>query len=104
VHFTTHEGDLWRRLELFDYTQRSFREAMTAELSPSSLLLKELMFAVNKVNYNQSNDINALAGIGMCLECPLLVWLMTRVLSADDVCMRLPTAAFPFIQCPCALS
>jgi len=57
-------GDLWRHLGLHTYTQQSFKEAMASKLSPSSKLLSELMFAVNKVNYNQSNDVNALAGIG----------------------------------------
>jgi hypothetical protein len=49
---------------LFEYTQQSFRAVMSAQLSPFSLLQQELMFAVNKVNYNQGNDINALAGLG----------------------------------------
>mmetsp|Transcript_1783 Transcript_1783/g.3361 ORF Transcript_1783/g.3361 Transcript_1783/m.3361 type:complete len:458 (+) Transcript_1783:267-1640(+) len=63
-------GDLWRHLGLHTYTQQSFKEAMASKLSPSSKLLSELMFAVNKVNYNQSNDVNALAGI--VSMCPLV--------------------------------
>ncbi len=30
----------------------------------SPKLVDEFLFAVNKVNYNQSNEINALAGMG----------------------------------------
>ncbi len=36
---------------------------MKTKLS-SPALIDEFLFAVNKVNYNQSNEINALAGMG----------------------------------------
>jgi len=60
-------ADLWKHLGLFEYTQKSFKDEMCSRLSSNSKLLSELMFAVNKVNYNQSNNINALAGlVSMC--------------------------------------
>jgi hypothetical protein len=59
--------ELWSRLGLEELTTRSFEEEMASRLSSSSsatALIQELLFAVNKVNYNQTNRINALAGMG----------------------------------------
>jgi phytoene dehydrogenase-like protein len=56
---------LWKHVGLYEYTQHSFHDIMSDIIPPSSLLTKELMFAVNKVNYNQTNDISGLAGLGV---------------------------------------
>lgn len=85
-------GDLWRHLGLYTYTQQSFKEAMALKLSPSSKLLSELMFAVNKVNYNQGNNINALAGIG---ETSRLLY------SSALICRRREASVSFFYYCYC---
>jgi hypothetical protein len=59
--------ELWSRLGLKELTQRSFEEEMSSRLSSSAsarALVQEMLFAVNKVNYNQTNAINGLAGMG----------------------------------------
>lgn len=58
-------AELWDKLGLKDLTQKTFEEEMSVRFSPNGIpLLQEMLFAVNKVNYNQSNSINALAGMG----------------------------------------
>jgi hypothetical protein len=59
--------ELWSMVGLKDLTQISFSEEMTSRLSSSpsgKALVQEMLYAVNRVNYNQSNSINALAGMG----------------------------------------
>lgn len=55
---------------------------MTSKLSKSSqpnLLLQEMLYAVNKVNYNQSNQINALAGMGKLLYSYLFLYHFLQI-------------------------
>lgn len=39
-------------------------KSILPEVSSSDLLINELLYAINKVNYNQTDNINALAGMG----------------------------------------
>lgn len=67
--FSTPE-ELWKHCGLYDYSQKKFEDVMNETLSKDSFLLKELLYSVNAVNYNQSNDINGLAGL--VSMCPLV--------------------------------
>lgn len=55
--------ELWRSLNLHDYTSVSFNQLMSENLSKNALLTTELLSAINRVNYNQTNELNALAGL-----------------------------------------
>ena len=59
-----HPKDLWKHLQLYEYTQQSFLHLIGKKLSTNSLLTSELLNSVNRVNYNQTNELNALAGLG----------------------------------------
>jgi hypothetical protein len=61
---------LWQYSGLYEYTQRTFKDVMSECIPTTSMLLKELLYACNKVNYNQDNDINGLAGLG--IHCNIL--------------------------------
>ena len=62
---------LWSYIGLLHPAQQTFSDHMRRVLNaPDALLLHELMHSVNKVNYNQGNDINALAGLVSL--CPLV--------------------------------
>ena len=62
---------LWSHIGLLQPAQQTFADYMKRVLkAPDSLLLHELLHSVNKVNYNQGNDINALAGLVSL--CPLV--------------------------------
>ena len=62
---TVYIADLWGSVGLRYATQTRFDDIMATKLSPNSLLQKELMFAINRVNYNQNKSLNYLAGTGM---------------------------------------
>lgn len=62
-----HPADLWKSLNLLHLTETTFQQFSDTKLSKNSLLASELLAAVNRVNYNQGNQINALAGlVSMC--------------------------------------
>lgn len=62
---------LWSYIGLLHPAQQTFSDHMRRVLNaPDSPLLHELLHSVNKVNYNQGNDINALAGLVSL--CPLV--------------------------------
>lgn len=64
MFFETPE-ELWEKIGLKELTQKTFQEEMASRFSPAgTTLIQEMLYAVNKVNYNQSNAINALAGMG----------------------------------------
>jgi hypothetical protein len=65
-------ADLWKSVGLLEATQQHFDTTVAKVLSPNSLLQKELMFAVNRVNYNQNASMNYLAGMGRSLLVTLL--------------------------------
>lgn len=61
-------SELLEALQLNELVNCRFDDYMKRTLfrGSSSKMLPELLFAVNKVNYNQGNEINALAGLGGC--------------------------------------
>uniref|UniRef100_A0A7S0DX81 Prenylcysteine lyase domain-containing protein n=1 Tax=Hanusia phi TaxID=3032 RepID=A0A7S0DX81_9CRYP len=61
--------ELWSALGLFHLTQETLGEELRLH-GLSDKLLRELVGAVNRVNYNQNNSLNALAG--MVSLCPLV--------------------------------
>lgn len=56
---------LWKELDLYDLTQVTMRDYMTQQgvAAPDSLIIKEVVGSINRVNYNQNNGLNALAGV-----------------------------------------
>lgn len=89
ISFETPE-ELWNHLGLKELTQKSFQEEMSSKLSKKSssgsLLIREMLFAVNKVNYNQSNDINALAGMGESFSFLLFSWTFLNLSAIVSMC------------------
>jgi hypothetical protein len=64
-YFFETPSELLHYCGLSDYVEERFDSLMKRSLRGNGLMLPELMFAVNKVNYNQGNNINALAGLGV---------------------------------------
>uniref|UniRef100_A0A7S3K3V0 Prenylcysteine lyase domain-containing protein n=1 Tax=Aureoumbra lagunensis TaxID=44058 RepID=A0A7S3K3V0_9STRA len=63
--------ELWQALGLWNYTLQSFdsflRHEKLVQNRGAERLIDELTFAMNRVNYNQGNEINALTGsVSMC--------------------------------------
>jgi prenylcysteine oxidase/farnesylcysteine lyase len=61
--------DLWEAVGLYNLTQTTIESYLTAQ-GLSRRILGELVAAVNRVNYNQNNQLNALAGVVSL--CPLV--------------------------------
>ena len=61
-------AELLHHCGLGDYVEERFDSLIKRSLRGNGLMLPELMFAANKVNYNQGNSINALAGLGMYMH------------------------------------
>ena len=61
---------LWQALDLWNATFLSFEAHLTSKLPKTKgaqRFIRELAYAVNRVNYNQGNDINALTGsVSLC--------------------------------------
>ena len=64
-----HPADLLEAVGLFNLTQTTI-EAYLSDQGLSQRILGELVAAVNRVNYNQDNQLNALAGVVSL--CPLV--------------------------------
>ena len=61
--------DLWKAVGLYELTQTSVATYLRGE-GLSQRIISELVAAVNRVNYNQGNTLNALAGVVSL--CPLV--------------------------------
>ncbi|CAM9340392.1 unnamed protein product, partial [Phaeothamnion confervicola] len=59
--------ELWAAVGLLSLTRRNLSEHLREALGGPTRLEDELVFAINKCNYNQGNELNALAGVvGLC--------------------------------------
>ncbi|KAG5178450.1 Prenylcysteine lyase-domain-containing protein [Tribonema minus] len=56
-------AELWSKIGLNDYVNMTIADHLWSAVGEHTLLERELVYAVNRVNYNQDNDLNALAGL-----------------------------------------
>lgn len=73
-----HSADLWKAVNLHGLTEISFQQFADTQLSKESRLASEFLAGVNRVNYNQGNEINALAGL--VSMCPMVTGTVRAVL------------------------
>ncbi|CAM9897021.1 unnamed protein product, partial [Chrysoparadoxa australica] len=67
--FTTPE-ELWGAVGLQELTTMNITEHLSTRLGPGARVVNEIVYGVNRINYNQGLEMNALAGVVSL--CPMV--------------------------------